>query len=104
VVHEVEVILDTKPLLRAGGNILFLRGEDCAEIKDQSRSSKAIQEDRDRKVQSEKGVCSTYPDEEIGQQEKGFEKTQISGERECKRDQEVDPLYLKVNSELEIEN
>jgi len=50
-----------------GRGNLFLKGEDCAKNKDQSRSGKAIQENRDRKDQSEKGVRTAYPDEEIGQ-------------------------------------
>jgi hypothetical protein len=43
------------------------KGEDCAKNKDQPRSIKAIQKDRDRKVQSQEGFRTAYPDEEIGQ-------------------------------------
>jgi hypothetical protein len=42
-------------------------GEDCAKNKDQPRSSKAIQKDRDRKDQSQEGFRAAYPDEEIVQ-------------------------------------
>ena len=65
------VIVGDNPLPRipshqGRGHFVF-RGEDCAKTKDQPRSSKAIQKDRDRKDQSQKGVCTAYLDEEIGQ-------------------------------------
>jgi len=53
--------------LFANTHHILEKGEDCAKNKDQPRSSKAIQKDRDRKDQSQKGVCTAYPDEEIGQ-------------------------------------
>ena len=46
---------------------ILQEGEDCAKNKDQPRSSKAIQKDRDRKDQSQEGFRAAYPDEEIGQ-------------------------------------
>jgi len=73
---------------------LSLRGGDCAKNKDQPRSSKAIQKDRDRKDQSQEGFRAAYPDEEIGQSKEKFEETQIDCTRRCQSDQEVDPLYL----------
>ena len=79
---------------------ILQEGEDCAKNKDQPRSSKAIQKDRDRKDQSEKGVCTAYPDEEVGQQKESFEKAQIGGKRECKRDQDVNPLHLNATLKL----
>ncbi len=41
--------------------------EDCAKNKDQPRSSKAIQKNRDRKDQSQEGIRTAYPDEKIVQ-------------------------------------
>jgi len=73
---------------------ILQEGEDCAKNKDQPRSSKAIQKNGDRKDQSQEGIRTAYPDEEVGQQKERSEKTQIGGKRECKRDQDVDPLYL----------
>ena len=85
------------PLFTDTEQFFYRRGEDCAKNKDQSRSGKTIQEDRERKDQGKKGICTPYPDEEIGQQKEGFEKTQTDCKRGCKRDQGVDPLSLNVN-------
>jgi len=56
---------------------ILQEGEDCAKNKDQPRSSKAIQKDWDRKDQSQEGVRTAYPDEEVGQQKERSEETQI---------------------------
>jgi hypothetical protein len=62
----VEGLLFRNSLLTNTHHILQ-EGEDCAKTKDQPRSSKAIQEDRDRKNQSQEGFRTAYPDEEVGQ-------------------------------------
>jgi hypothetical protein len=53
--------------LFANAHHILQEGEDCAKNKDQPRSSKAIQKDRDRKDQSQEGFRTAYLDEEIGQ-------------------------------------
>lgn len=62
----VEVFLFRDHLF-ANTNHILQEGEDCAKNKDQPRSSKAIQKDRDRKDQSQEGFRAAYPDEKIGQ-------------------------------------
>jgi hypothetical protein len=41
------------------------KGEKRAQIKNKSRSSETIQEDRDWKDKDEKGICPTYLDKKI---------------------------------------
>ena len=73
-------------------------GGRCAKIKNQSRGSKTFQEDRNREDKGQKGFCSAYTDEEIGQSETRSPNPKVHRAGGCKRDKGVDPLCINRES------
>jgi hypothetical protein len=54
----------------SGSKNVISEGGRRAKIKNEPRGSKTLQKDRDGENQGQKGFCSAYPDEKVGESEK----------------------------------